>query len=329
MINRLIVGSGRSGTTWIQDALAEANGLRPVFEPLLLLETDNRGASYCPALTSSRDESRYRELWKDAFSGALQSVWTDLRIRPSRLRPDLQALSGREAIARYAGRWLTLARRWSAYRALADRRETLVKSIRASLMLDWVKAQFNADIALIVRHPAAVVESQLRRADGDWDPYPAVEYYAGHQHLLADLGDGFRDLANRKLDKYAAATFRWCVENAAALRSVDSGSATLFFYEDLSRQDPQAWSRLAATLKLESLPATAELSRPSQQASAEFRTASDNPSAGSAWQSRLDENAMASIDYVLRATGMKLYDLDREAPVGAPAGAGLRAASTS
>ena len=31
---RFIAGSGRSGTTWIQDALAAANGLRPVFEPL-------------------------------------------------------------------------------------------------------------------------------------------------------------------------------------------------------------------------------------------------------------------------------------------------------
>jgi hypothetical protein len=31
---RIIAGSGRSGTTWVLDALAEANALRPVFEPL-------------------------------------------------------------------------------------------------------------------------------------------------------------------------------------------------------------------------------------------------------------------------------------------------------
>ena len=30
----VIAGSGRSGTTWILDVLAEANNLRPVFEPL-------------------------------------------------------------------------------------------------------------------------------------------------------------------------------------------------------------------------------------------------------------------------------------------------------
>jgi len=31
---KLIAGSGRSGTTWVLDALADANDLRPVFEPL-------------------------------------------------------------------------------------------------------------------------------------------------------------------------------------------------------------------------------------------------------------------------------------------------------
>src|SRR5687767_5176483 len=34
MVMRLVAGSGRSGTTWVLDALATANGLRPVFEPL-------------------------------------------------------------------------------------------------------------------------------------------------------------------------------------------------------------------------------------------------------------------------------------------------------
>src|SRR5262245_32752648 len=31
---RIIAGSGRSGTTWVQDVLADANALRPIFEPL-------------------------------------------------------------------------------------------------------------------------------------------------------------------------------------------------------------------------------------------------------------------------------------------------------
>ena len=52
---RLIAGSGRSGTTWVQDALAAANDLRPVFEPLHPAVSEI-GARYAYRALSRNDE---------------------------------------------------------------------------------------------------------------------------------------------------------------------------------------------------------------------------------------------------------------------------------
>ena len=62
----IIAGSGRSGTTWIQDVLAEANQLRTVFEPL-----HPQGVSRARGLA-------YRYIEADEESPDLQHYFDDL-----------------------------------------------------------------------------------------------------------------------------------------------------------------------------------------------------------------------------------------------------------
>src|SRR4030095_5695339 len=88
----LIAGSGRSGTTWVQDTLATANGLRTVFEP-----RHPGGSSIARSranLYLRRDtlDVELQEFFASVFAGTLRSIWTDYRIRPDRLRPRLDAL---------------------------------------------------------------------------------------------------------------------------------------------------------------------------------------------------------------------------------------------
>ena len=83
----IIAGLGRSGTTWILDSLAEANGLATLFEPLhpnavphakFFSNRYVRDDSYEPELSKFMDK---------VFSGDLRSVWAKYRVRPDSLLP--------------------------------------------------------------------------------------------------------------------------------------------------------------------------------------------------------------------------------------------------
>ena len=76
---RLIAGSGRSGTTWVQDALADANDLRPVFEPLHPWVSDTRREVRAPGLSADEDHPDLRQFMIDVCAGRRDQLWTKYR----------------------------------------------------------------------------------------------------------------------------------------------------------------------------------------------------------------------------------------------------------
>jgi len=85
----IIAGSGRSGTTWVLDAIARANNLRTIFEPLN--PVGHPSAKHL-ANRYVRDDTDFPELKRfmdKVFSGNLKSLWANYRIRPDRLRPNM------------------------------------------------------------------------------------------------------------------------------------------------------------------------------------------------------------------------------------------------
>ena len=57
---RIILGSGRSGTTSVQDCLAQANHLRPIFEPLHEGESE-LGRRFAHRMLAAADENEELE----------------------------------------------------------------------------------------------------------------------------------------------------------------------------------------------------------------------------------------------------------------------------
>ena len=76
---KLIAGSGRSGTTWVLDSLAKANGLRPVFEPLHphVSEVGNRYAHR--ALRASDPCPDLEQFFSEVVAGRALPLWTQYR----------------------------------------------------------------------------------------------------------------------------------------------------------------------------------------------------------------------------------------------------------
>ena len=136
-----IVGSGRSGTTWLGEILSEIPGSALLFEPLHLKQVPEAAAagfSWSAHVRPGTDWPQGEEYLKDVLRGNLITEWTakDMVLNPEHPPTFIVA-----------------------------------KFIRANRLLGWFcECIPTRKPVLILRHPCAVVASQLR--EGSWNNKP-------------------------------------------------------------------------------------------------------------------------------------------------------------
>lgn len=307
---RLIVGSGRSGTTWLLDVLADANGLRPVFEPLNA-DTSTLGRMSAHAYLSRDSEwDELKGLFSAAANGALSSMWTDYRFKPDRLHLESKHFRSTSELKALLHSWKELAKRFATYREKRARTGTLVKCIRANLMLDWVHANFDARILFVLRHPGAVVESRLRFAE-HWDPFPLLEKYRNDAALMNGPLEAQATCLDRNFTRAEALTAIWCIENLVPAAQAASNGYLIAFYEELLDRPEVEWPRVVNGLGLDTVPSGRLLAKPSQQAAVQLRPGSaahaDYSEDYGRWQTFVTSDNLAQIDSVLQAFGVMFY----------------------
>ncbi len=309
---RLILGSGRSGTTWVLDALADANALRPVFEPLHPDVTGRIGRRYANRrLDPGTKASELREYLLEIDRGWRGSLWTDYRFRKDKLWRDR---AGRFDWLAPGYRLRSLAANVRAFRAARRRRPTLIKCIRANLMTDWLAAAFDARMLLVVRHPCAVLDSKLRLGRA-WDPAPVLARYRADPALAAVLGRPYRHLLARPLGDAAAHALVWCIENALPLELGLHERCRVVHFEELTGPDaPAAWRAATDWLELERVPEMDALRRPSAMSSLRWRSVAPSTDLNRGWRARLPRIAIDDTERVLAAVGCTLYSVDDDRP---------------
>lgn len=271
----VVLGSPRSGTTWLMNILCQLPGSAPIFEPL------NR-----------RQDRRLAAILADEFP----------RLAPDASLPALAELL-REV---YAGRHLT---RWSsAYATLpsllrADR--FVVKLIRAMRAAGWLCAQFPKNrVVLVIRHPCAVVDS-LRRSLGIWNDWSREQIT---REVARTLGPAAGAVLSRLASRDELLAAWWCAEQLAALRETPRRQVLAVSYEELVRRPeellPRVFAHLGETLPPEAL---AEARRASETANPEaaIRRGTDPLES---WRRRLSHHEIAAILGVTQALGIRFYD---------------------
>src|SRR5262249_55955888 len=123
----LLAGTGRSGTTWIQDIITRAVACRVMFEP------------FNPRKISLLTEWSCRQYLR-------AGQWA-----PQFLAPAARILSGQ-----IRDIWI------DQFNQTHVVRRRLVKDIRVNLILRWIRSHFpEIPIVLLLRHPCAVASSKL------------------------------------------------------------------------------------------------------------------------------------------------------------------------
>lgn len=311
---RIIAGYGRSGTTWIQDVIAQANSLRAIFEPLHP-EAIAGADPYAHAFVSkhAKDDNLYR-LLDQFFSGKYPSVWADYRIRTEWFRPRLKYMKSFSGWNRYLSRIAQARRYYLRYRTQRKRPARIIKFVRANMLLSWIQENFDARIVFVIRHPAAVVLSQFK-SPNSWYPYDQIERYRSNASLLEILDDGSRRLIFESLGKIEALTLCWCVENSIALQQARESNIVVVHYEEILEHRVKEWGRISHALDLHGTLDAELISRPSQQAWGEQAHDAALVKRYAAWMDRIDKESAQKIQGILDVTGTRLYRISQPLPI--------------
>lgn len=219
----LVAGTGRSGTTWVGDVIANAIGARIVFEPFILgsgdrflhldaYEYDNCRGRLNYSLFLDADDARassYLEQISNILAGRIRGFWVNQESRPG----------------------------------IFTRR--VIKDIRANLMLPFLVSHWpELKVIHVVRSPLAVVDSMLAKSREGWGFDWAPEDVLGQHELMERWLEPYRQIIQEATAPAERLAVRWCIENFVVLQNAGSMSSVLFVrYEDL-RQGTAEWLKI-------------------------------------------------------------------------------------
>ena len=284
----VVCGSPRSGTTWLAELLATLPGTEIVLEPLdpeRHPEASEEGLHMNMYLPPSEDAPSVRKYVDGVLRGKVKE--TGMLHKEVRLG-----------------------------RLLAPER-LIVKCVRGNRLLPWIEEQFDVSSVLLLRHPCAVVSSQLR-FPGGWDE---MKQRVEEGDIRTQIDEGEWVYPNTLLENapqlrsaYSSIktveqflAFEWAVDALIPLRS-SSSSRRVVSYEQLVMQGREQLECLFQFLD-EHVPEAAHrrLGIPSQTTKSRSNVAKGgNPL--TTWQDHLEDAQVEQILGLVHEAGIDFYD---------------------
>lgn len=275
-----ICGSGRSGTTWLEEVINANGKARVVFEPFHMTKGKVKQQPGPWEFVDPDDTSiEIHENLKGLFYGRYRNKWTDS---------------------------------WNVSRfATYDFR--LYKAIRAHGLLKYISLKFpEVSQVYIMRHPLAALSSYLPR---NWPP--RLDYFLGQAKLCDGLLCPHVDFIRSVDGHVGKIMLRWCLENYIALSQLEEQDATVVFYEDMVVRPWREVERLKRGGRIEfpddildkfSQPALHSFDRGLSELSEDERV--------SKWKKKLSPEQVAEAEVVLKHFGFeRIYSCESALPL--------------
>jgi len=191
----LVLGSGRSGTTWLADVISQAFRYRLIFEPFWHLHIEVNGVKdYFHHRYISAEDAKYDKYIKYVISGNYRNVRVNMNYQ----------------YGPYNGR--------------------VIKDICANLLMERILQIFpEAPIIFIIRHPCAVVYSRLNKVNWS-DPWGWHAHLFNYQKVLIDKYFNNKQFFPR--DELEDHAITYCYENYLPL-SIRNKNVYFVYYEKL------------------------------------------------------------------------------------------------
>jgi hypothetical protein len=275
----VVLGSARSGTTWLAQLLSAPRRTRLVLEPL------HAGSPLRPTTfvwgdwrAPGSEDAALTDVWARVLSGSARSTRTD-RMNDCRF---------------------------------ATRR--VVKCIAGTNLAGWLCARFpTVPVVYIVRHPFAAAMSATELASavgGIWRSLTEslvddlLDRSAVFDGPLEPYRSAAIEIRRRPASPFGAGVLRWCLENFVALTSRPPSGALLVRYEELLADPRPQLTAVGSFVGLDLTRAGNRLDRPSKT---EFRSGGpvSRLERAEGWKQRLQPAELREGTEILEAFGLE------------------------
>ena len=299
----LIVGSPRSGTTWLMEIFSTLPRYTYLFEPLNPIwspksfEIGFRSRTY---ISENTKWPKGEDFLKKTFCGEIAY----LPIKDNLIDSIKPGLSINNIIHYIFGNKL------------------IVKSINMNRMLPWIVKHFELKgIFLIVRHPCATIASQLKTGLCGYhstsppysDVYPTKDIVLTEALENNDLDSNIINKLNKieKIEEILAVA--WCLDNYICLSQSKQNTWKLVIYEKLLKDGEKEINYLFESIGIKDIPRSAirNLKKPSFVTMKEDQDYIKNPNKQlSKWKQYLSEKQITRILKIISYFDIDLYSKD-------------------
>jgi hypothetical protein len=191
----LLVGSGRSGTTWLAEIINYDNKYRFLFEPFHTKQVDIvKNFSQRQYLRANNQSVQFTKPIKAVLSGYVYCEW----VERGKSKPKTNKI--------------------------------LIKDVSSHLFLKWIKEHCSQiPIIFLMRHPCAVAASRIRLPG--WFSHD-LEEYLNQPELMEDFLAPFKDHIQNAQTEFEKIIFVWCIENYIPLKQLQPDDLYIIFYEN-------------------------------------------------------------------------------------------------
>ena len=234
-----VVGSARSGTSWLSEVIARQHRYRMLFEPEHEHQT-KKGILLCDKYFTEENHSREADTYfKRIFANTVDCDW-------------IGQISNRK---------------WKRHLWPFIPKKYVIKFVRCNLSAKYINEHFQIPLVHILRNPYDVIKSQ-QRVKFPW--LYKLDHFVAQPHLVELIENNF-GLDITDVNKYSEVellALRWCIENVIPLELKESYQykSEVVKHEDL-RSDISIFLNLCRKFNLEPLSnIDDEYSRPSSKA---------------------------------------------------------------
>jgi len=272
----IISGSPRGGTTWIAESIAMMYGTsRVLWEPLQEgnHEKHKCGFSKRPYVDEKHCTAQEELFFEKLMSGRMINKHT------LRLKKQPQHLL-----------------------SLLKNQRLIIKFVRGNGVVAYLMRRYNLNKPLvIVRHPCAVVASQLHM--GQWEDHPYIADY------LFEVQPQIQSVIDRSAGLHERLAMTWAADVLNA--RVHSDSVHIVYYEDVVMDRGKALEPVLKDWGWPSLPdqINSYLERPSSSHKA-WTTLNSRESKLARWKNDLDEGTVQEVLDIVKHMGIEDYSAE-------------------
>lgn len=287
----LLTGSPRSGTTWVLELLETIPRTRRVWEPFFTgvgldarqLAGVNFGLGLRPYLPVEENHSELESYFERLLIG---KEYDPLRMRG-----------------------IYTFTHWELVKRNVASNKTIIKFCRAQRLLPWLLQRFSVRSILLIRHPLAVVASQLHHPGFQLDETSNVHPVISNQVAVEWPELSLYTQTLTHLEEKLAAS--WCFDYLIPLRNWNfCEKALLLIYENLVTEPGHELTRIERHLGIKfPLEVFHQLANPSAT-TVEDSNVLTGKDRLSTWENRLSSEQVDRILSVIRVFGLDFYTQD-------------------